>query len=618
MKKIHHQFQEATRHVVLETHEKSLMRERLVTYMSYRPLRHVPYSTIAHLLKTRGILPAPIFSYFRARHVSGALTIALLVTTSMVGVSSAATSALPGDILYPVKVNINEEMHGVLITSSEARVAWEQERAERRLDEAGQLAAAGKLDAKKQAQVSRLFSTQATKVFTHVREIKQTDPVLAMEMSDEIEQAFDTHEETLARVLVERNAKEDRTVARELVAHVRQVANEAGELRATAELAIVGTTTDPLFGREGHSEHDDTFQENADESVGATSDLRERAAYRAQERATQLGTAATTAITSLEAPSELLTQAYRGMDQASTLMVKGEEALTRKQYVAAYRTYREASSVFAKMVRLVKTNHSYEVKVPVETVASKIIETAALPGSSVNTWEEAIVGATTTETEYETTDALYAQATELLAQARLAVQHASSTITEDIVKEAAAYLLRGEASLSSGGNDEETRALFSHTYELAHRAIGAATTSAPSVAPTSNAAADGDSASNSPTETIPTAVRVLLEPVPENEPLIRGSVLIPGWCGEITATATPLGREADSPGVALVLATSGEPRACAAESFRMFEIMVFGQQANVLQTILNGVPVSWEVSTNTIQSPPPAIEATDARGESLF
>lgn len=613
MKKIHRQFQEATAHIALEVHEKALMRERLVTYMSYRPLRAHRHSPFTHLLQAFDAIPLTILSYFRVRHVSGALIIAIFVTTSMVGVSSAATHALPGDILYPVKVNINEEVQGVLITSSEARVAWEQERAERRLEEAGQLAAAGKLDAETQAQVSHLFSTQATKVFAQVQEIEHTDPMLAMEISNEIEQAFDTHEETLARILVEHDTEENPAIARELVTHVRQVANKASEMRANAEIAFVGNTVSPLLEQEAPSEHGEISEEKGDDASYA----RERAAYRAQERAMQLGTAATTAVASLDGASELAIQAHKGMDQASTLMVEGEEALALKQHVTAYRRYREASNIFGKMIRLVKTNRSYEVKVSslVEPVAFETPKVdTVLPDPIAGTQENA-TNVTSAESEYVTTDSLYTQATDVLARARLLEVHRISSTTaenaEDILKDAAAHLLRGEAAISSGSNDEETRALFSRTYELAHQAIEIITATSTPSAPLFNDVAEEIPPSGSSTEAeTPASVRVLIEPTPENGGLIRGAVIIPGWCGEVAASTTPAEGGASNLGVTLVLTTSSVPRVCAAEGTSVFETMVPEQKTSILRAVLNGMPVSWEVSTSTLQlSPSPTVGA---------
>lgn len=63
------------------------------------------------------------------------------------GVSYAAENSLPGDVLWPVKVNVNEEVRLAFALSPEGKAEWEALRAERRLEEAGVLAAEGQLNA---------------------------------------------------------------------------------------------------------------------------------------------------------------------------------------------------------------------------------------------------------------------------------------------------------------------------------------------------------------------------------------------------------------------------------------------------------------------------------------
>ncbi|MEI8097152.1 MAG: DUF5667 domain-containing protein, partial [Candidatus Moraniibacteriota bacterium] len=56
------------------------------------------------------------------------------------GVARAAESALPGQTLYPVKINVNEPIIGSFKFSDTDRAQWERERAGRRIAEAEALA----------------------------------------------------------------------------------------------------------------------------------------------------------------------------------------------------------------------------------------------------------------------------------------------------------------------------------------------------------------------------------------------------------------------------------------------------------------------------------------------
>ncbi len=228
MSKLETQLKKATKHMVLVEEDKALMRERLVSYMEHKPLRREPVHG------RRAATRLPLFGFFRTHHLSGALVIALLATTSTFGMSFAAGDALPGDLLYPVKVNVNEEVKGAFKISHESRIEFEQTRAELRLKEASQLASEGRLDSKKQEAVAKLFAEHTEAVTEQVQEVEESDPVLAAEVSTEFEAALDTHEAVLARLIVEGD-DEGNKGAQQLVEQVRTAANEAEKLREEAE-----------------------------------------------------------------------------------------------------------------------------------------------------------------------------------------------------------------------------------------------------------------------------------------------------------------------------------------------------------------------------------------------
>ncbi len=96
------------------------------------------------------------------------------------GVVLAAEHALPGDILYPVKLNVNEKVEGVFKTTPAAKAAWQEQQAVRRLKEAETLVDQGKLDDSKRAQIEKEFSKNV-KAF-----------VKANEGREEIKKGFET------------------------------------------------------------------------------------------------------------------------------------------------------------------------------------------------------------------------------------------------------------------------------------------------------------------------------------------------------------------------------------------------------------------------------------------
>jgi F0F1-type ATP synthase membrane subunit b/b' len=68
-----------------------------------------------------------------------------------------ANQAMPGDVLYGFKLSVLETVRGALAGDGEARAMWEVSAADRRLKEAGEAAALGRLDTKAQTMLARNF-----------------------------------------------------------------------------------------------------------------------------------------------------------------------------------------------------------------------------------------------------------------------------------------------------------------------------------------------------------------------------------------------------------------------------------------------------------------------------
>ena len=75
---------------------------------------------------------------------------ALIITFALLaggGTSLAAQNAVPGEILYPIKIDVNEKIISALTVGDEAKATLQAKLAKERLEEAEDLAADGKLDA---------------------------------------------------------------------------------------------------------------------------------------------------------------------------------------------------------------------------------------------------------------------------------------------------------------------------------------------------------------------------------------------------------------------------------------------------------------------------------------
>lgn len=92
------------------------------------------------------------------------LPVTALFFLMVAGVSLAADYARPGDMLYPVKLLVTENVVGGLKLTAEARMRWDVERTERRLHEAVALAATEEFDPGRTEALHKAFLEQVGKV----------------------------------------------------------------------------------------------------------------------------------------------------------------------------------------------------------------------------------------------------------------------------------------------------------------------------------------------------------------------------------------------------------------------------------------------------------------------
>ena len=119
------------------------------------------------------------------------------------GASAAAENALPGEILYPVKVAVNEQVVGWLSVSEEAKAKWEAKMAERRLEEAEELSAKQRLDADVKTEIEARFKAHADRVAVRIDNLEAKENFeAASDVASNFEVALRAHERVL-KMLVE-------------------------------------------------------------------------------------------------------------------------------------------------------------------------------------------------------------------------------------------------------------------------------------------------------------------------------------------------------------------------------------------------------------------------------
>lgn len=166
--------------------ERNAIRTHLVGRMHLRP----------SIERTSFATPSPWFTYLMRPMPVMAFALILLVGTS--SVSFAAGGALPGDILYPVKVSIKEPLETYLAPGVAARAKVQVRQAEERLKESEILAVRGELDEATAATAAASVSEDIQKAVDSARTLASAgNSTAADDIHARISAVLDAHSELL-------------------------------------------------------------------------------------------------------------------------------------------------------------------------------------------------------------------------------------------------------------------------------------------------------------------------------------------------------------------------------------------------------------------------------------
>lgn len=174
--------------VRLSEKEKSLLRYRLQEFISFNPIRNervVPKKSF-------------YFSVFTLRSLSKglALVLIILVVVGGTGVSYASTDALPGDKLYPIKVNVNEKIEETLALGAEAKVHVQTQKVERRLTEAQKLADTNKLSVENKKIVKAHLEKNVAEMTKTIVDLSHDGKIeAALDVTSKITPVLEAHKE---------------------------------------------------------------------------------------------------------------------------------------------------------------------------------------------------------------------------------------------------------------------------------------------------------------------------------------------------------------------------------------------------------------------------------------
>ncbi len=114
---------------------------------------------------------------------SYAVIAVLIMSLAGSGVALAAESSLPGDLLYPVKVDVTEPLRIAIAPSAESKAQLAADFTDRRVQEGETLAAENKLDHAKQTELSDLIVAHTQVLNIALAAVASSDPQTAQKIS---------------------------------------------------------------------------------------------------------------------------------------------------------------------------------------------------------------------------------------------------------------------------------------------------------------------------------------------------------------------------------------------------------------------------------------------------
>ncbi len=175
MKRFSEQFNKKSLTVSLRSSERDALRERVFSYMEYHPLPIEKTASVQKRSVGTSDEAVPVLSYFKlpsSLFVKAASAFAVVV---LIAVPAAAEQSVPGDGLYAIKVQFNEELRGTLAFSPYQKIEWETERLNRRISEARLLASEGKLTEEVGAEIAAAVKEHTESVQSEIAVLREED-----------------------------------------------------------------------------------------------------------------------------------------------------------------------------------------------------------------------------------------------------------------------------------------------------------------------------------------------------------------------------------------------------------------------------------------------------------
>lgn len=155
------------------------------------------------------------------------------------GTAFAASNALPGDTLYPVKIHVNENVQSLFAIGATARASVEASHATTRLEEAEALAAQERLSTTTQAELQARFDDSSRNVAMYVASLKEKgDAEAASTIDSDFESSLGAHEQVIVKFSKSAHNDEAKTALKNILVSVSDHLTSTMRERIDSEVVV--------------------------------------------------------------------------------------------------------------------------------------------------------------------------------------------------------------------------------------------------------------------------------------------------------------------------------------------------------------------------------------------
>lgn len=330
-------FKKYTKKVGLTKQEKNDLYNNIATFVTNNPLITNSLSSRQSRWEQKNIF----LLIFNSKPMIASLIAAILIALSG-GTAAAAENTVPGDLLYPVKININEEVRSALSLTPQSKVNWDNRRAERRLEETEKLANENKLTTTTSNMLAEKFEEFSNKASVRIEKLQANGKLTAEQVQnikENFEVAIKAHDEVLSRI---QEREQEKTKLDPIINSLHNQASSTIKERIKNELRLV--------------------EENSSSTLKIVAENRKNAANNKISEVEKFITENTD-----KTSAENKTMATKKLDESRALIVSGDTLYNENKYGEAIIKYTDAHRTAQEAKKYISSSFRLEKRIDVVT-----------------------------------------------------------------------------------------------------------------------------------------------------------------------------------------------------------------------------------------------------------